>query len=186
MHFVDPATERIRPGGAVAVFEEPAEDRTHLAFHHNPARADDLEQQAVALDEELGSHYLHRRGLFHLRDAGRHRPRYDFKYNCDSLLIGSGNTTIFKPEPTTMKHLPKHNVDPTVIISKDQEMSFLRQVYFFHVVIIAPILIYVGMQGVKSDSRVFALVLALGILALLYHGGRLLVPRKRSVVNASS
>ena len=42
---------------------------------HEARGADDLEQQPVALDEELGAHDLHGRRLGHVRDAGRDRPR---------------------------------------------------------------------------------------------------------------
>lgn len=55
-----------------------------------------------------------------------------------------------------------------------QRDSYLRWVYLIHVVIVGPLLIYAGWKGVNGDTRVFGALLALGLVATLYHGAKLL------------
>jgi hypothetical protein len=101
---------------------------------------------------------------------------YDYMYNCD-LIMYSGkalgaNTldAIFKPQRRHEKH-------PNKNLSKNQEQEYLSRVYWFHVIAVAPLLIYVGYMGQKSPKKVFPVVLWLGIIALVYHGFRAFYPR---------
>jgi hypothetical protein len=56
--------------------------------------------------------------------------------------------------------------------------AYLRSVYFMHVAAIVPLLLYTGIRGVKSDKRVFPVLLALGIISNIYHSWRLYSPVK--------
>tara|TARA_Y100000591_G_C21800355_1_gene681704 strand:- start:904 stop:1617 length:714 start_codon:yes stop_codon:yes gene_type:complete len=57
------------------------------------------------------------------------------------------------------------------------EISYLKSVYIMHFTAIAPLLLYVGIKGNKSDVRVFPILLALGIVSDIYHLFRLWKPR---------
>lgn len=106
---------------------------------------------------------------------------YDYVYSCSDTLYPGGLfnwTAIFKPEPTTHElDMPGTN-NGNAGLADDQRSAFLRAVYIFHALIIAPFLIYIGYYGASADPRSFGVLLALGALALLYHGVRIFVPRQ--------
>ena len=101
---------------------------------------------------------------------------YDYMYNCDIMYSGNAlgpNTldAIFKPQHRN-KESDKEN------LSENQEKEYLRRVYLFHVIAIAPILLYVGYYGVKSNKKMFPVILSFGLMALVYHGFRIFYPRE--------
>ena len=101
---------------------------------------------------------------------------YDYMYSCDIMYSGSGlgpNTVdaIFKPQHRN-ENQEKEN------LAENQEKEYLRRVYLFHVIAIAPILLYVGYYGVKSNKKMFPVILSFGLMALVYHGFRIFYPRK--------
>lgn len=105
---------------------------------------------------------------------------YDYMYNCD-LIMYSGNSigpntvdAIFKPQRRDEKHPDKKN------LSKNQEQEYLHRVYLFHLLAIAPLLLYVGYYGNGANKKVFPVVLAVGAIAAVYHGFRLRYPRQTS------
>ena len=67
--------------------------------------------------------------------------------------------------------------DDSQEMAPDQERVYLRYVSLFHVVAVAPLLIYVGMRGCKSNPNIFALLLTFGLAALIYHAFRVFNPR---------
>ena len=101
---------------------------------------------------------------------------YDYKYNCD-LIMYSGTSlgpntvdAIFKPQRRNEEHDKKN-------LSKNQEKEYLKRVYLFHILAVSPVLIYVGYYGVKSNTKIYPVILSLGLMALVYHGFRLFYPR---------
>jgi hypothetical protein len=101
---------------------------------------------------------------------------YDHMYNCDIMYSGTGlglNTldSIFKPQH-------RNNNDEKKDLVENQEQEYLRHVYLFHIVAIVPILLYVGYYGKQSNKKIFPVVLSIGIIAFIYHGFRLMVPRE--------
>ena len=101
---------------------------------------------------------------------------YDYKYNCDTLMYsgtGIGPNTIdaiFKPQLRNKKHDKKN-------LSKNQEQEYLKRVYLFHVLAVSPILLYVGYYGIKSNKKMYPIILSLGLMSVVYHGFRLFNPR---------
>ena len=102
---------------------------------------------------------------------------YDYRYNCDTVMY-SGNaigpntlSAIFKPQLRTEKTDRKN-------LSNDQEAEYLKRVYLFHVIAVAPLLIYVGYKGNKVNPKLFPIVLSIGLMAGLYHGFRVFQPRQ--------
>ena len=51
--------------------------------------------------------------------------------------------------------------------------KYHRFVYLFHVVVIAGILLYLGINNYKSSPNVYYVMMVLGSLAVVYHGYRL-------------
>ena len=104
---------------------------------------------------------------------------YDYMYNCDITMYSGtaiGPNTldaIFKPQLRNKKHDKKN-------LSKNQEQEYLHRVYLFHVIAIAPILLYVGFYGKKSNEKIFPVILSLGVISLIYHGFRLVFPRENA------
>jgi hypothetical protein len=104
---------------------------------------------------------------------------YDYRYNCDDQLIPGkllDVTGIFKPEATTRDE-SKTRKNPGTALAPDQNAEYLRAVYVFHAVVLAPFLIYVGYTGTDANPKSFGVLLAFGVIALLYHGVRFFFPR---------
>jgi len=102
---------------------------------------------------------------------------YDYMYNCD-IIMYSGKSlgpntmdAIFKPQRRNETHDNKN-------LSKNQEHEYLQRVYLFHVLAVAPILLYVGYYGLQSNVKIFPVLLSLGGIAMAYHGFRLFYPRQ--------
>ena len=104
---------------------------------------------------------------------------YDYAYECnDTMYSGTGQFTfspLFKPQ---LRDSGETKSQSGYDIVEDQEKAYLRKVYFFHAVVVAPTLIYAGYRGEKTPKNVFSYIGGLGALAGIYHGGRLLYPRK--------
>ena len=104
---------------------------------------------------------------------------YDYKYNCDTKMYSGKNLgantidAIFKPQRRN-EDIDKKN------LSENQEKEYLHRVYLFHVIAIAPLLIYIGYYGKNSSKNLFPVLLAVGLIALGYHGFRLFYPRDTS------
>ena len=95
---------------------------------------------------------------------------YDHTYNCDTTLktgnspIGAGTLdSVFKPNSGN----PEPNLLP------DQEKAYKKKVYLFHLLAVAPLIIYVGYNRKNTNEKVYPLLLSTGIVAVLYHGLRL-------------
>ena len=104
---------------------------------------------------------------------------YDYKYNCDTIMY-SGNAigpntvdSIFKPQRRDDKKTEKKKN-----LSTDQEAEYLKRVYLFHVIAVAPLLIYVGYKGIDVNPKLYPVVLSLGAMAGVYHGFRMFKPRQ--------
>lgn len=97
---------------------------------------------------------------------------YDETYNCgDKLYSGTSSPgsivdSIFKPQRREGEYV------------EDQEAMYLRNVYIFHLAIVAPFLIYISTIKDTRDIRILALVLAVAVIA--YHGFRLYSPRRNT------
>lgn len=106
---------------------------------------------------------------------------YDYAYNCDDKLY-SGTTkgiglstfdSIFKPQLRNLDHKKD-----TVV---NQEKAYQRNVYLFHILLVTPILLYVGIQGMRgklNSSDWYAVLIVIGLGVLLYHGYRFFYPRQ--------
>jgi len=104
---------------------------------------------------------------------------YDVGYNCSDRLY-SGDTGVASVFDSIFKDQLRDRQDNKDSVL-DQEKIYQRNVYLFHILMIVPILLYVGIQGVRGklsgkDWYVVLIVLAVG--ALVYHGYRLFKPRQ--------
>jgi len=104
---------------------------------------------------------------------------YDYKYNCDTIMY-SGNAigpntvdSIFKPQ-----RRDDNKTEKKKNLSTDQEAEYLKRVYLFHVIAVAPLLIYVGYKGIDVNPKLYPVVLSLGAMAGVYHGFRMFKPRQ--------
>jgi len=81
---------------------------------------------------------------------------YDYAYDCNTKMRSGnspiGTSSIFKPQYSSVDKIYK------------------RKVYFFHVAFVAPLLLYIGYNGSKSNSDIWAPTSGLGALTLAYHG----------------
>lgn len=106
---------------------------------------------------------------------------YDYLYDCNTMMY-SGNTgpaaaldSIFKPQ---RRDSPRPSDEQYKYLLEDQESEYLNKVYLFHLILVSPLLLYVGFLGANADKRVYDMLLMLGVLATGYHGFRLFVPRQ--------
>jgi hypothetical protein len=121
---------------------------------------------------------------------------YDHLYNCDLKLYSGtsiGPNTIDtwgKPQRRTYKNIESHT---GAKLLEDQETAYKKNTHLFHVIFIAPILIYVGIKSglVKetflgniftnnngTSKYIYQMIMGLALITVMYHGGRLFVPRE--------
>ena len=109
---------------------------------------------------------------------------YDYLYGCDQHMMSGGYglnwQAIFKPQ------YRNEDVPDDVKLVKNQEFVYLKTVYMFHLFMVAPTLVYAGYKGykyAKKNNEVtvpFSIVGVAGVMAGMYHGMRLLIPRQTS------
>jgi len=107
---------------------------------------------------------------------------YDLYYDCSPHMysgtgVGPSIDAVFKPQRrgAPIAGVPKAGVPE---LAPDQEREYLKKVYLFHVLVVAPALLYVGVRGGRANKKVFPVVAAMGGAALAYHGARLFYPRE--------
>lgn len=100
---------------------------------------------------------------------------YHFRKHCNSggedllLKSGSGPTSVLKPPPRSEQQLQKKETGPQMVV-----------IWLSHVVFLAPLVIYLGIYGLEAYSAnnnnksLNAVLVFLGVMTTLYHGGRLL------------
>jgi len=95
---------------------------------------------------------------------------YDYMYECEQKLysghsgINAAFDSIFKPQEWDYNPPPEKH--------PDQRSVYNRYVYLFHLILVAPLLIYIGWYQNKTDPRLYSLLLILGIVAASYHALR--------------
>ena len=60
----------------------------------------------------------------------------------------------------------------------NEERKNLFIIYLFHLLVIAPLLMYITYKGNVSDKRVWGPLLGLSVIVFLYHGARYFFPRE--------
>jgi hypothetical protein len=106
---------------------------------------------------------------------------YDFTYGCEDLMYsgtgpGFNPSPIFKPQYRKKDRDADKDTDEKQLVF-DQEQAYLQKVYFFHALLVAPLLMYVGYYGASSNDKVWGLMGGMGGVAFLYHSLRLKYPR---------
>lgn len=101
---------------------------------------------------------------------------YDYKYHCDTKMYSGskslGGNSIFKPQRRN------ETPDEGKKLLPNQEQEYLKRVYLFHLIAVAPLLIYVGYKGNKVNPKFFPVVLSAGVMAGVYHGIHIFKPRQ--------
>ena len=102
---------------------------------------------------------------------------YDHLYDCEMKLYGAKYGGIlsapWKPQRRTLPTGDKN-------LLPNQENKYRQKVNLFHVLVLSPLLFYIGWRGPESNELVFPPLLGIGLLGLLYHGARILKPRQVS------
>lgn len=108
---------------------------------------------------------------------------YDQVYNCNRKLytgsfsdFGTILDSIFKPQKIKKSDVPPEKLKE-LLPEKEQRRVYLRNVYLFHLLVVVPLIGYIGYYGRASDKRTFGALLGLSILAGMYHSYRLIDPR---------
>ena len=111
---------------------------------------------------------------------------YDYLYKCNDKMYSGLNSTMAwakhqrRIEKKTQINTQSTPQKQTEKLSANQESSYKKSVAWFHIIIVAPILLYIGAKKDKVDKRFWIVVLTLGLMGLLYHGLRLKYPREVS------
>lgn len=87
---------------------------------------------------------------------------YDHLYNCDITMY----TGKYGDPSSIMK--PQRRKD----LVSDQESLYMKKVYLFHILGVAPLLLFAG------NPKLLPVLKTTGLIALGYHGYRLYSPRK--------
>lgn len=103
---------------------------------------------------------------------------YDAVYNCSDKLYSGRNVgvstfdSIFKPQ------LRGLSGEQSTILN--QEKIFQRNVYLFHLLLVAPLLLYMVIAGYrgKLNKKWFIVLSVIVAMVVLYHGYRFFRPRQ--------
>lgn len=108
---------------------------------------------------------------------------YDHIYNCNRKLytgsfsdFGTILDSIFKPQKIKKSDVPPEKLK-RLLPEKEQRRVYLRNVYLFHLLVVVPLIGYIGYNGRASDKRTYGALLGLSVIAGFYHSYRLYDPR---------
>jgi len=96
---------------------------------------------------------------------------YDYYYGCSQLPLQRSNigiTQYFKP-PVYDKERQEGHMFSQKEIDKNNTV-----IYAMHLVLIVPLLLYVGIEKGKVNKSIYTIILALAGFTAVYHGFRLL------------
>ena len=98
---------------------------------------------------------------------------YDYFYVCQQLPLFKSNspyavTDKFKPIPTQPQKQKEH-----LFSQKEIDKNNIT-IYALHVLIIVPLLLYIGLKAQKAPKEAFYVLLVLATFTAVYHGFRLL------------
>ena len=97
---------------------------------------------------------------------------YDYKFECQKLALRKstssyGVTGIFKPPPHN-----ESQIDKSKMSLNERELNWML-INFYHLFILAPLLIYIGINKDESNSTTNILLIVNFIFAIIYHGVRI-------------
>ena len=98
---------------------------------------------------------------------------YDYFYGCNQLPLQKSNnpfaiTAIFKPPAHEPQKQNEH------LFSQKEIDKNNKSIYALHILIIVPILLYIGIKAQKTPTQAFYLLLVLATFTAAYHGFKLL------------
>lgn len=105
---------------------------------------------------------------------------YDYYFNCDLVALKRGErsfTGLFKPPA----HVPEYQYDKSKkqlnTTEKIDESENRRHmlIYGMHLIVIAPILGYVALYGIKSNKFIYPIIGVLALFTAGYHGVALMI-----------
>lgn len=104
---------------------------------------------------------------------------YDYLYSCDvKMYTGSKGIIGVLDSPFKPQRLDDTKTyDKDIYLVPNQEGEYLKRIYLFHLIAVAPLLIYIGLKGKKTNEKLFGVLLILGVVAFTYHGMRFFYPR---------
>lgn len=97
---------------------------------------------------------------------------YDYYYACSQLPLqkssGGGFTGYFKPPAHEAKKQNEHTFTQTELDKNN------KTIFALHLLLIVPILLYIGINQNKTPIQAFYLLIVLAVFTSVYHGFRLL------------
>jgi hypothetical protein len=96
---------------------------------------------------------------------------YDYYYACSQLPLQRstvGVTHYLKPPV----HEPEKQTEH--MFSEKEINKNNTTIYALHLLLIVPLLVYVGIKGTKTPNEAFYLIIVLAVFTSVYHGVRLL------------
>jgi hypothetical protein len=97
---------------------------------------------------------------------------YDYFYSCEQLPLfkstGGGLTDYLKPKMHEPEKQKEH-----LFSQKEIDKNNIT-IYVLHILIIVPLLLYIGLKAQKTPKEAFYVLLVLSAFTAVYHGFRLL------------
>jgi hypothetical protein len=97
---------------------------------------------------------------------------YDYYYNCQTLPLqrsSVGITGAFKPPAHSPERQEGH------LMSQDEVDKNMWTIYLLHIIVIVPLITYIGFKGATANPMSYSLLLALAAFTAIYHGFRLML-----------
>jgi len=105
---------------------------------------------------------------------------YDYQFECQKLALKRGTSD----KGLTQKFKPPIHTESQRDMSKatkEENTLELYLIHFYHILVITPLLLYIGIHKNKTNPNLFIVVVANLLFALLYHLPRML--RKMNLVS---
>jgi hypothetical protein len=96
---------------------------------------------------------------------------YDYYYNCSQLPLQRGSIGIthhFKPPVHDEVRQKDH------MFSQEEIDKNSSTIYAMHLLLIAPLLLYIGYTQKRTKTQFFYILTVLAIFTMIFHGGRLI------------
>ena len=102
---------------------------------------------------------------------------YDYYFGCSQLPLFRGEYSL-----TGLAKPPAHEPDKQIghMMSEKEMGKNSTLIYWLHLLIIVPLLSYIGIMKDKAHTRTFDILLALVLFTAVYHGSKLMVKSHKS------
>lgn len=107
---------------------------------------------------------------------------YDYKFDCQKLALKKSASSLGITDKLKPPVHSESQLDKTKLSKEEKDLDWIL-INIYHLIILAPLLIYVGINKNESNQMTYILLIANFAFALLYHGVR--IARRFNIISLS-